>query len=208
VNLRELHEHAKAEIAKAIERFRTAADRSRIPAPDYRIGQRVWLSTENIRTTRPSRKLAERRLGPFRIAEIVSRSAVRLDLPPQLRTIHPVFHVSLLEPVPEDEIQGRRQAPPPPVEVEGELEWEVEAVLASRRRRGKLQYLVQWSGFTDDADRTSWEPAANLQNALALVAEFHRLHPDAPAPAHAHRANRPGGKTVRCPGPAVLGRDP
>jgi hypothetical protein len=191
-NLRDLHEHAKKEIAKAIDRFRTAADRGRLPAPDYRVGQHVWLSAENIRTTRPSRKLAERRLGPFRIAEIVSKSAVRLDLPPHLRTIHPVFHVSLLEPVSSDDIPGRRQAPPPPVEAEGELEWEVESILASRLRRRKLYYLVQWSGFTDDNDRTSWEPAANLRNASVLVAEFHRLHPEQPGPSALRQSPRTG----------------
>jgi hypothetical protein len=192
--LHDLHEHAKKEIAKAIERFRTAADRGRIPAPDYRVGQHVWLSAENIRTTRPSRKLAERRLGPFRIAEIVSKSAVRLDLPPHLRTIHPVFHVSLLEPVSGDDIPGRRQVPPPPIEVEGELEWEVESILASRLRHRKLYYLVQWSGFTDDNDRTSWEPATNLWNASALVTEFHRLHPEQPGPSALNRASRTTGR--------------
>ena len=84
------------------------------------------------------------------------------------------------------------------MEAEGELEWEVESILASRLRRRKLYYLVQWSGFTDDNDRTSWEPAANLRNASALVAEFHRLHPEQPGPSvlrQAPRTDRPSDAT-------------
>lgn len=43
--------------------------------------------------------------------------------------IHPVFNVSLLHPAAGNPIPGQRQAAPPPVEVEGLEEWEVEDVL-------------------------------------------------------------------------------
>jgi hypothetical protein len=44
---------------------------------------------------RPSKKLAEKYIGPFRIKEVISPAACRLDLPPALK-IHNVFHTSPL----------------------------------------------------------------------------------------------------------------
>ena len=94
-------------------------------------------------------------------------------------SIHPVFHVSLLYPHSKDTIPGCTPLPPPPIEIEGEEEYEVEEILNSRLHRGRqLQYLVKWKGYSD-ADN-SWEPATNLENAPDKITEFHRLHPGAP----------------------------
>ncbi|KAH9471365.1 hypothetical protein Pst134EA_005266 [Puccinia striiformis f. sp. tritici] len=59
---------------------------------------------------------------------------------------------------------GRSLPPPEPVSVQDYLEWEVLKILDSRRRRNRIQYLVEWTGYLDDADRTTWEPASNLTN--------------------------------------------
>jgi len=64
----------------------------------YNISEKVLLSSKNIRTSRPSKKLGNRFLGPFEIIEIVGKQAYRLSLPQLYKSIHPVFHVSLLEP--------------------------------------------------------------------------------------------------------------
>ena len=58
--------------------------------------------------------------------------------------IHPVFHVSLLEPYKDSTISGRLQAPPPLIEVDGTEEFEVSEILDSCINRGKLEYLVHW----------------------------------------------------------------
>jgi hypothetical protein len=70
-----------------------------------------------------------------------SKLAYKLDLPQHMR-IHPVFHVSKLIPYRVNTLAGRTQLPPPPIEVEDQLEWEVNEVLDSRIRRNKLEYLV------------------------------------------------------------------
>ena len=62
--------------------------------------------------------------------------------------IHPVFNVNLLRPASESHLPGQRQPPPPPVEVEGIEQFEVEEVVDSyweRRGRGKprLYYTVK-----------------------------------------------------------------
>ncbi|OJD27579.1 hypothetical protein ACJ73_01037, partial [Blastomyces percursus] len=67
--------------------------------------------------------------------------------------------------------------PPEPIEIEGENEWEIEEVLASRINRGKLQYRVKWLGFDDDF---SWYPARNLKGSPHLLREFHIANPTKP----------------------------
>jgi hypothetical protein len=71
-------------------------------APLYVIGQRVWLNPWNIQTECPSKKLDVQWLGPFEVLAPVpkdahSPSTYRLVLPPSWK-VHPVFHVSLLQP--------------------------------------------------------------------------------------------------------------
>jgi hypothetical protein len=52
------------------------------------------------------------------------------------------------------------QCPPPSIEIENHEEYEVEKVLDSRQRWGKLEYLVHWCGY--DINERTWEPAENL----------------------------------------------
>ena len=182
--LSEIHstqQQLKSELQSAIQRFKKYADRGRTEAPRFQPGEKVWLSARNIKTTRPTKKLSERWLGPFFISEAVGTHAFRLQLPEQWKGIHPVFHVSLLEPVKESTIPGRHHPPPEPVELDEYLEWEVSQVLDSRIRRGQLQYFVEWKGF-EGSDRTTCEPAINLQNAPNLVKDFHKLYPQKPGP--------------------------
>ena len=54
------------------------ADRRRVPAPTYQVGQCVWLSTKDIPIRGGTRKLAPRFVGPFSITRIISPTAVRL----------------------------------------------------------------------------------------------------------------------------------
>jgi len=71
-------------------------------------------------------------------------------------------------------------APPLPVIVEGEKEWEVEEILDSRRIRGQLQYLVKWTGFADP----TWEPEENLIEVEAFD-NYHERYLEQLAPTRA-----------------------
>ncbi|MBW0471137.1 hypothetical protein O181_010852 [Austropuccinia psidii MF-1] len=73
-------------------------------------------------------------------------------LPLQWNSVHPVFHVSLLEPVKQSGIPNRNQLQPPPVLVEEQEELELAQVLDSKLKRGKLWYLVEWTGLSKDAE--------------------------------------------------------
>ena len=87
----------KREPLKAWKAMEVSTNRRRRPAPILLPGAKVWLLRRNIKTIRPSFKLDVRRLGPFIVIGPVGTSLFQLDLPSAMH-IHPVFHVSLLEP--------------------------------------------------------------------------------------------------------------
>lgn len=181
-NLADVHAHCREQMRIAQTSQQHFANRLRLPSPKFTVGQRVWLNAQNIRVARPARKLADRRLGPFEIEAVVSPVAFRLKLTPELRSLHPVFHSSLLEPVQENTIPGRLQPPPPVIELDGSEEYEVDQILSSRLYYNRLQYRVQWTGYEDQPDYQTWEYAENLSHAPELVTNFHAANPDSPSP--------------------------
>ena len=133
------------EMAQSQElRYTKAADRSQKSVEDkYKIGNNVWLSTKNIKTERPSKKLDHKMVGLFRIKALVGLSC-RLDLPTSMR-IHDVFHPSLLQKALEDPLPGQHNDPAPPIIVDDKEEWEVNDILDARRvgRGRKVQFCVK-----------------------------------------------------------------
>jgi hypothetical protein len=146
----------------------------------FSIGDQVMLSAKNIRQLRPSKKLSDRYLGPFSVTKVVGTQAYELKLPAGYK-IHPVFHVSLLEPY----HQGDNAEPTPPaIEIDGDPEWEVEAVIGHRQRRGKTEYLVRWKGYAPAED--TWQSAQDLVNAPEAL----RTYLDNAYPRKRRRVNR------------------
>src|SRR5215469_13377488 len=116
-----------------------------------------------------SKKLDHKQLGPFPIIEKVSSHAFRLGLTPAMSKLHNVFHVSLLELINKSSIPNHQQDPPPPVEIAGEDEYEVDRIVNSERRCGRVLYLVQWKGYEDRPDFQTWETPDNVANASYAV---------------------------------------
>lgn len=169
---------AQAALTKAKDEYAHYYNRRRTPGPDFKPGDRVWLDASDIKTTRPSAKLAHRRLGPYTVERQVGKGAYKLKLPPSLRQLHNVFPVVKLTPALPDPIPGRRPPPPPtPILVEGIEEHVVEDILNSRLRYGRVEYLVKWKGF--GVEENSWEPHYNVHSP-DRVRRFHRLNPAAP----------------------------
>jgi hypothetical protein len=146
-----------------------------VPPNQFNVNDRVWLEAKNLNLPYQTPKLAPKRHGPFLITERVSPVAYRLQLPPTW-TIHDVFHAGLLTPYHETKEHGVNFTKPPPEIVDGNEEYEVEAVLNHRYhgRGRRLQYLIKWKGYSS-ADNT-WEPAAQIF-APDLIRRYHVTHP-------------------------------
>ncbi|MBW0547934.1 hypothetical protein O181_087649 [Austropuccinia psidii MF-1] len=175
--IQSVQQDVNRELEAAINQFKRYSDKSRARPPDFNPGDMVWLSSKNIKSTRPTKKLSEIWLGPFPILKKVTTHAYHLKLPSQCKSIHPVFHISLLEPVKTSTIANPHQDPPPPIIIEEE-EWEVSQIMDSKLKRGKLWYLVEWKGLSQDSERSTWEPTENLKNFPKLVKDFHSLYPE------------------------------
>jgi len=173
-------------MAAAQLRYQGPADAGRTRAPAFPIGSRAYVKAQFFRTTRPSKKLADKFLGPYEVLAQPGTHSVTLRLPDSLRAVHPVFHVSMLEPATPNAIPDRVQPPPPPVYVDDEPEFEIAEVLDSkvdnRRRKCKLLYLVRWTGYEGTDEETSWILATELGNAPELVSDFHLAYPAKPGP--------------------------
>jgi hypothetical protein len=174
--LSEIHDLIKSEMSFAQDRQQEYADRHRLPAPAYRPGDSVWLNGWNLRMNRPSRKLDDKYYGPFPVIKEVGKYAYELNLPATM-DVHPVFHVSLLEPVRDDCFPGQVATPPSPIIIEGEPEYKVEEVLDSCMFRCQLQYLIKWCGW----DMLTWEYTIGV-NKLRAIEEFHTRYPNKPGP--------------------------
>ena len=140
---RQTWKRARAALLRTCARYRRQADRHRTQAPRYRVGQRVWLSTRDLPLRVESRKLSPRYIGPFRIARIISRSAVRLLLPRSLR-VHPTFHVSRLKPVSTCSLSPVPRPAPLPRLLDAHQIFTVRRLLKVRPRGRGFQYLVDW----------------------------------------------------------------
>jgi len=211
--MKNLHKELSRDIEFIANKSSMYYDRKRIGGPTLREGDPVYLLRKNIKTKRPSSKLDHTKLGPFKIQKVLGPLTYRLELPQTMR-IHPVFHISLLEPAPRGAKQSKLQLSD---ETQDDV-YEVEKVLDDQEIDGKTHYLIKWSGY--NTSENTWEPETNLSP--ETLANYHRRNQtpqeprrkqptavrrkrtqvqhwlaalDAPLPAQAPPARRPPGRS-------------
>ncbi|MBW0460353.1 hypothetical protein O181_000068 [Austropuccinia psidii MF-1] len=81
-----VQQNFKRELEVSINRFRRYADNGRASPPLFNPGDLVQLASKNIKSTRTTKKLSERGLGPFPILKKVSTHAYNLNRSPSTQS--------------------------------------------------------------------------------------------------------------------------
>ena len=168
--------------------YQGTTDAHQLLALEFPIGSWAFVKAQFFHTTCPSKKLANKFLGPYKVIAQPGTHSVMLWLLDNLHAVHPVFHISMLEPATPNTIPDRVQLPPPPVFIDGEPEFKITEILDSKVdqhcRNCKLLYLVRWTGYAGIDEETSWILAMELGNAPELVTDYHAAYPAKPGPLH------------------------
>ena len=93
--MKDRHKEIKVTLVKLQEEMKKQADRNRKEIKEYRVGDKVLISTKNFPIElmkRAMKKLIEKYIGPYIVKKIISENAVELELPVSLR-IHLVVNV-------------------------------------------------------------------------------------------------------------------
>ncbi|KAF8750819.1 Chromo (CHRromatin Organization MOdifier) domain [Rhizoctonia solani] len=144
------YNEVKATLSLSQERMKHFYDQRHREEEEIQVGDKVWLSHQNITTNRPSIKLSHKKLGP-------------------IFKIHPDPHgQDPPQPAPIITEEG---------EEEYEVEKILDSKWKGRGKARKLWYLVKWKGYNEGSN--SWEPVDNVGNAQEALEEFHKEHPDA-----------------------------
>ena len=161
--MQDTREFVQAKIAEAQQEQETQWNRHRQQGTRYIVGDKVWLSTENIKTKRPKKSL-DHRYQKFTVIEVLGTHTYRLDTPPP---IYNVFHSKLLRPASSNPLLGQVTSEPQDsgIDIDGQIEYEVEKILDEKQGRGRLKwYLVKWVGYS----APTWEPFSFVQDLQAL----------------------------------------
>ena len=164
-------EETRHNIIEAQSQMKTQADKHHTKAPDYKIGDKVWLSTTNLHLTRASKKLSECWVGPYVITKLVGNNAVELKLPRSMK-IHLVVNISYVK-LYKERLPGQPLQKPGPITVteDHDIEYEVDYIIDSHWKGKRLEYLVHWSGFNDKD--CIWELEGQLENTRDVIIDFH-----------------------------------
>ncbi|MBW0475798.1 hypothetical protein O181_015513 [Austropuccinia psidii MF-1] len=84
--IQSVQKDVKRKLEVAINRFKRYADKSRASPPVFNRGEMVWLSSKNIKSTRPTKILSEIWLVPFPILKKVRNQAYHLNRSPSTQS--------------------------------------------------------------------------------------------------------------------------
>jgi hypothetical protein len=137
---------------------------------DFKPSDSVWLEATNIHSNQPSRKLDNKKYGPFEVEEKVSDRAYCLKLP-ETWAIHNVFHLTLLTRTHTVEFDSQKKStPPPPDIIEEEEKYEIKEICRHRMKGRGTQYLVHRKGY--GSEDNTWLPQSSLGNAEELLSDY------------------------------------
>lgn len=176
---------ARDHLLSAQERQAAAANRHR-RQDAFKVGEGVLLSVDGLKLRDVTNKLCSRFIGPFEVVEVINANAYKLRLPPQLQALHPTFNIDKLKryrdgraAFPSRVQQYNRPPPEAEADSNGDAQYEVERIVAARRKGRQTEYLVAWKGYPPEEN--TWEPASNLPRARQAINDFRRQQDNVPA---------------------------
>jgi hypothetical protein len=124
------------------------------------VGEHVYLKVSPLRGTKRFHvkgKLSPRYVGPYPIVKRIRKVAYKLELPPELTGVHPVFHVSPLRKC----VVVEKRVPAQALDVQEYpvriLDWAEK----STRNTTTRFYKVLWSNHSEH--ETTWEKESALR---------------------------------------------
>ncbi|TPX31214.1 hypothetical protein SeLEV6574_g08557 [Synchytrium endobioticum] len=169
-----IQNHLQSHLEKAKERYKVHADASRRQEVELRVGEEVMISTKNVRTERPTKKLDYKWIGPYHVKRKINQVTYEIELPSAIR-IHPVFHISLLKKYIRPKDPSKQLPKAPPIKVNPEEEWVIKDILDVRRRGRGFEYYIDWEGFGPES--RTWEPRWHLNDDV-MLREWHARNPE------------------------------
>ena len=95
IRMQKSWEHATKAMEGAQKNMKKQFNKKRRNPQELKVGDNVWLENKNIQSNQPSKKLDNKRYGPFRISKDIGSGAFQLELP-EGWAIHNVFNEDLL----------------------------------------------------------------------------------------------------------------
>ena len=128
-------------------------DKKRQNPQELKVRDNMWLENKNIHLNQLSKKLDNKKYGPFRISKDIGLGAFQLEFL-EGWIIHNVFNEDLLTQYVEPKFKEQHEEPaPPPMIINEEEEYKVEKVRKYRKCGRETQYLVHWKGYRDEHDQ-------------------------------------------------------
>jgi len=129
------HQHAAKCVQEAVEYKKTRWDKSN-KEPEFKIGDKVLLSTVNFNNLGGNKKLKPAFVGPFTVKNLHGKIAVEVILSEELSRKHPVFPVSLVKPyTPRSSEEEATTAAVPIAEVPKSDQLKVHKILKDKKER-------------------------------------------------------------------------
>ena len=129
IDLDDLQSTLKAEISMAQQCYQKSADARRFPAPDFKVGDKVFVKAQFFWTTQPLKKLSEKYLGPYEIISQPGTLSFTLHLPESMCS----------------------------VQIDREPKYEISQIVDSKidcQQACKLLYKMIWLGYEDTRDKS------------------------------------------------------
>ena len=129
-----MREEAKTVMERTKKTMKKQYDKRTCQSQGLKTGEQVWLEARNIQTNWPSKKLDQKRYGPFTVKEEIGQGAYRLKLS-EGWAIHNVFNKDLLIYCKKVELASQHKdlAPLPDIINEKE-EYKVEEIRGHRKK--------------------------------------------------------------------------